>query len=367
MTLPSLSSAISAPGFLMGAALEPPKPEILVFNAPSPFYKLTDYYFTVIQSHTELIRLHLNKWTLDSSILTVLEKMPNLRFLDLSTCSLRNQGGIDSLKLMEGLGRMTFLEELHLPPKMLFDEGFAFLKTLVKLTRLVLHGSILSDTQMNDTLQHFKGLRSLTVSNSITLTDAGLTCLQQMPFLEELHVTWCTNVTGVGLGALSSTHRFFRECTFMACRNVNDDGLDSISQIQTLQSLNISACPKVTPRGVESVAKLVNLSVLNLRYCHGVTDESFRYLTALKALRVLELESAPLSDRYIFQITDASMDSLRTFKELECLVLIRQGVTDTGLRGALKELYKFKTIYTTFSPYITNRFPQGLVFRVQSL
>lgn len=80
-----------------------------------------------------------------------------------------------------------------------------------------------------------------------------------------------------------------------------------------IQILSLRACDVLTDFGVESISHLKQLQSLDLSYCR-VTDEGVLYLSTLKSLTTLLLNGTKISSRAVRSIGTA----LRRLRHLEC-------------------------------------------------
>jgi Leucine-rich repeat (LRR) protein len=95
------------------------------------------------------------------------------------------------------------------------------------------------------------------------LTDKGLRAVSSLASLSYLNLSWCDQVTGAGLRAVSN-----------------------------LTALNFTGCRNLTGAGLRALS---NLTALNLSSCRKVSDEELRALSSLTALTTLDVYGCPVS------------------------------------------------------------------------
>ena len=105
--------------------------------------------------------------------------------------------------------------------------------------------------------------------------------------------------------------------------NATNELLKEFSRLKTLEALDLSYCSNVTDVGLKPLAGLSELKVLNLSVTH-LTGAGLKELSALKQLQSLDL----MCD----DITDAALKELSGFQRLRILRLAATHVTDAGLK-----------------------------------
>ena len=98
------------------------------------------------------------------------------------------------------------------------------------------------------------------------------------------------------------------------CHTKTFGGLDGLSGLVQLSSLNLSGCSNVTDAGLQHLAFLVQLSSLNLTWCNNLTDAGLQHLAGLVQLSSLNLS-------WCYNLTDAGLQHLAGLVQLSSLNL----------------------------------------------
>jgi Leucine-rich repeat (LRR) protein len=206
-------------------------------------------------------------------------------------------------------------------------------------------------------LERLRGLPNLRelVLRGTGVTAAGLVHLKTLPNLAALDLYW-NDVGDAGLAHLSSVTNLTQLVLTGAA--ITDDGLKHLRPLTKLNSLYL-CWARVTGPGLVHLKGLPDLTNLNLNGA-GITDDGLRYLADLTNLTGIDLASTAVSNdglarlaplkklRSLYvghteRITDAGLEHLRQFPELECLLLYNMPITDLGLER-LKALPKLVRI-----------------------
>ena len=195
-------------------------------------------------------------------------------------------------------------------------DGIAEKLTLIQgLSALRLDGTAISDAAC-PTLASLWEMQQLVLS-STNVTDDGAALLAALPELTELQLIgnrnigdetllWAskhprlqivrlgaTQVTDAGLVFLVDSNLKWIEID--DCREITDLGLEALSQVESLETLNLSSLKSISDDGLAHIARLPNVTSLDL---HGtpITDECLTTLerfTSLSLLRIYQTEVSP--------------------------------------------------------------------------
>ena len=121
-------------------------------------------------------------------------------------------------------------------------------------------------------------------------------------------------------------------------------GLASLPLLAKLEYLGFNS-GHIDERVLASLKDLPQLRDLSFCGCQGITDQSMASLAGLKNMNSLQIEGW-LTDPNQKRVTDAGLDYLKGFAELEHLNLAGQDITDSGLER-LKDLTKLKRLYVS--------------------
>jgi hypothetical protein len=138
---------------------------------------------------------------------------------------------------------------------------------------------------------HAKSTRS---GNRLSLKALQSLCIstkQQTPSEEEN--SDCTSLTDVGLQHLSSLHTL--TSLDLSSANLTGFGLQHLSSLHALTTLNIYGCKRLTDAGLQHLSSLHALTTLKLSGCTSLTDAGLQHLSSLHALRSLDLSFTDLT------------------------------------------------------------------------
>jgi hypothetical protein len=188
---------------------------------------------------------------------------------------------------------------------------------------------------------------SITVWGEVTITDAGLACLEGLTQVTDLDLADCSNITDEGLICLKGFTQL-SELDLSGCNYITDETLARLEGLTQLSSLHLSGCNQITDEGLASLEGLTRLSSLDLSYCEKITDRGLASLYRLTQLTSLDLP-------YCRRITDNGLASLAGLKQLTSLNLSHcYPITDRGL-ASLAELPQLSSLDLSGCPQITGR------------
>ncbi len=247
--------------------------------------------------------------------------------------------------------RLTNLETLSLRKTKVTDAGLVHLKSLINLTRLNLWESEVTDVG----LVHLKGLtelRGLGLRNT-QITDAGLVHLKGLTNLQTLDLSH-TQVTDAGLVHLAGLNlkslvipkqartdiglKHFLAAVEPSSElklrywEITDAGLVHLRGLPNLQSLYL-------PKQLTDVG-LVHLAGMNLKSL--VIPKQARTDIGLKHF-LAAMTPSPELDLGNWQITDAGLEHLKEWTNMQGLGLRSTQITDAGI-AHLKELTRLERL-----------------------
>jgi hypothetical protein len=118
---------------------------------------------------------------------------------------------------------------------------------------------------------------------------------------------------------------------------LTDEGVQAVSSLRALTSLDLTGCVKITDEGVRAVSSCSAISSLNLSYCYQVTAEGMRVVSSLPALTSLILRSSTLTDTGLRAVSCCT--ALKTLSLWGC-----SEVTDEGVRAVVSSCTALKTL-----------------------
>ncbi|CAB95333.1 leucine-rich repeat protein (LRRP), putative [Trypanosoma brucei brucei TREU927] len=227
-------------------------------------------------------------------------KCKNLVTLDLSFCN----------KLLDvtTLSNITTLEELNLDSCSNIRKGLSVLGELPRLCVLNIKGVQLEDSVIGS-LGNGNSFVRLSLENCKGF--GGVTPLSNLVTLEELNLHYCDKVTS-GMGTLGRLLQL--RVLDLGRTQVDDNSLENICTCSSpLVSLNLSHCKKIT--SISAIASLTALEELNIDNCCNVTS-GWNVFGTLHQLRVATLSNTRINDENIQHVSECK--SLNTLNLAFC-------------------------------------------------
>lgn len=151
----------------------------------------------------------------------------------------------------------------------------------------------------NYDLQFVRGIRNISMTNCIEITDDALVHLQG---IHTLNIAGCYNITDLGISHLGGIHTL----NISGCYKITNH---AFSYIQGIKSLNISGCINITDdafihlRGIETL----NMNKFDTCIPTNITDNAFIHLNGIKNLDI----------SYNYQFTDKIFEYLGYVEDLK--------------------------------------------------
>ncbi|MGB8170935.1 MAG: protein kinase [Chthoniobacteraceae bacterium] len=286
---------------------------------------------------------------------------------------------------MERLGSLRVVTSFETNTR-LDDQGFAFLRELQGVERLLLPGDKITDAisenlaalselkflqihggpdltgKTLDVLAKFPGLRHLSLENS-GITDEGAEAIAKITSIEELYLRK-TKITDVGLASLAKLRNLRR--LGLNETAVTADGLAALKGLKNLESVGFLTSD--LPDYADAVKKMaINFPRLLTTRVQGkaLGKEHFEPLAGWRGLIHLAIGDSELQDGAVpamgklvglewLEITntafgDVDVDALLGLKSLKRITLGSTKITDTGLLK-LKALKNLKEVNVPNTP-----------------
>lgn len=145
-------------------------------------------------------------------------------------------------------------------------------------------------------------LESLVLQDCQKISDLGLQCISKIGTLSSLNLSFCVNITDSGLRFLSPLSGVLTELNLRSCDNISDVGFQTLRECGSLRHLDLSFCEKI--------------STLNPTVC--------------KMLRTLSLSACDIGDGALLGLP-VNMEQLETLNLGQC-----DKISDMGI-GAISE------------------------------
>jgi Leucine-rich repeat (LRR) protein len=158
-------------------------------------------------------------------------------------------------------------------------------------------------------LAQFPQVGGIHIADGRLCTAKGYAALKTLPQLRKLVVEHAV-LSPASLAAIT-------ECAQLRHLSLIDAGLTDASitplkALTRLEHLNLSQNPKITDAGLKTIITLERLQSLHLAHCR-ITDKGLMQLEALEALRTLNVVQTAVSTEALERLTDA-MPNLRNVR-----------------------------------------------------
>lgn len=316
-------------------------------------------YLTEIKS---LERLRLPTGLKDTDMIQI-GKLTPLKVLYLESNNYVTNNGlqyISNLKVLEHL----LLQSIHMT-----DEGLRYLSSLPLLNHLILGGRFTNNAALY--LKDFSSLRTLSLgimsigegSNNQKLSiqqifnDKGMSNISKLTQLEHFQAHWMERITDNGVAYLKDMP--FLKSVDIWHAKVTDRAMSDLNQIQTLESLTVGG---LTNEGLKNISTLQKMKHLRIQSRQGFefNDESLDYISRIKSLESLSIKgdfsdhgmkciAANLNLKILHiseaeKLTNKGMSELCTIKSLENLQIRGTRQLSTSGLNSLNNLNNMKDL-----------------------
>lgn len=259
------------------------------------------------------IVLHQDMGLSDEQIATLVNRMPGLIKLELNRCKTASQNCQSAIS-----NRIGQLHSLIIRECKKLDLCAIQLENGLSLTSLTLENVHLKNTP--SLFHQLPNLENLDVSFS-DFSDQQILTLESCPQIKRFAMRECTSVTPLGMSMLarylpSLLHLDLSNCfsvyddilselplnlrslALSWCQNITDVGLSSMEEmLLQLHTLAINHCRSLGAQTMEVLAKSSHLRNLNLNYCRGLDSTTLEFfLTHSKGLTHLHMKGLFLFD-----------------------------------------------------------------------
>ena len=208
------------------------------------------------------------------------------------------------------------------------------------VTGIKLSGPQITDRSLQ-ALRRFGSLRGIILEKA-AVTDAGLDHLVSAKGVMGVELDDLPGVTDQGIAELAQLPRL-RELKLVHCQ-ISCSQIPELSQVELLR---LYECRNVDDSMFEDARRLKSLRDLSLRDCQGITDAGLAELATAPQLKLLRLESMPITGRYFSRLTslemlelrncpdvnDAALEQIGRLTNLKWLIIHGSPVTDAGLES----------------------------------
>lgn len=291
-------------------------------NEPSLPYALEikycdDRQIKAIATLRNVVALNIKYGSLTGLGIKQIAAVPSIKYLNLEGCdTLDSEFGV--------LAMMPMLNSLSLKDTSITDTGVELLCRSRSLRHISLAGTQITDASLQ-ALASMKSLESISLYGT-SVSDPGIDYLSKSSSLKSLELT-STKITSEGIASLAAIPNL----ETIGLYEITDGDLEAISRCKKLKSLKCQGFKYVTDEGLASISKIESLQKFSLSYSE-ITDRGIALLGSLRQLRELRLTDC--------KITDEALKIIGKLTDLESLDLSRTNCTDGGFEslGNLKNL-----------------------------
>jgi ABC-type transporter Mla MlaB component len=154
--------------------------------------------------------------------------------------------------------------------------------------------------------------------------DSGLQFIGRSKTIKILHLG-CLALTDAGLESISHMTQL-ETLELGGSDNITNAGIAHLARLKNLRNLDLSSCKNLTGESIRHLRHLTQLEVLDISRIHDLSDTSIQHLGGLTKLKKIGWDSATSA------LTDAGLQHLRALTDLTELRLENAiGVTDKGV------------------------------------
>ncbi|KAJ7553166.1 hypothetical protein O6H91_06G086200 [Diphasiastrum complanatum] len=199
----------------------------------------------------------------DAALDIIARKCVRLWDVDLSYCSSVRDFGVVALSQLSNLQCLKLIGCYEIS-----DTALVYLGARCKkLSLLNLRGCLgISDIAIVSLAANCKQLHTLDVSYTV-VTDEGLAAVASLSYLENLHLVSCNNISDRGLDYLRAGCKMLLKLDLSRCPNVSDVGLSNLSTGSSLQQLMLSYCSPMTAKVLATFHMFDYLQFIKLDGC----------------------------------------------------------------------------------------------------
>lgn len=206
-----------------------------------------------------------------------INSLTSLRTLTLQTCHELSDDGV------KDLSSLVNLEKLNVSVNRLSGMCFQHLTTLTNLTHLDCTRCIRQNNCFI-TFNNLLSLKYLCCGESNFVTDDAIRGISALSNLQQLNLPYCPNFTNVGLlGGFPE----LSVVNLSYCRRLVNDGFYTWKNLK-IKELNLSYTP-LDDEGLQYITNVSTIEELTIIRCHSVTNLGYSYLSKLKKLTYLDV------------------------------------------------------------------------------
>ncbi|CAM6072893.1 unnamed protein product [Sphagnum tenellum] len=229
--------------------------------------KITDSGVKAVASanpHLKLFSIYWNLKVTDVAIESVVMSCKHLTALNVSGCKNITDASLQNIaKFSPGIKSLNLTRCVKLT-----DNGLLCLTdSCQSLEELYLYAIPGFTVRAFREFSHFRKLQLLDLCGAQNLTDEGLAPIALCKALVSLNLTWCVQITDIGLKALAQHCSLLQLLSLHGILGVSDEGLKSLSECcrNSLVTIDVHGCVKIKHQSKSDLLQLFpNLSTFQV-------------------------------------------------------------------------------------------------------
>lgn len=194
---------------------------------------------------------------------------------------------------------------------------------LANATHLDLCHSGIDDRGLVELSRRAHRLEGLKLMACEDVTDTGIGTLTSLTALEDLDIPMCSNITDKSLESLAKMTQL--KWLDISHTRVSDRGMAHLSTLTGLETLFLGSVDTITDSSIAGLRGLTNLSLLRLRNCCQITDDGVQNLANFPKLRILDLTDLYITDKALSNLT--SLTNLYSLSLRDCWEVTTGGLS----------------------------------------
>lgn len=250
----------------------------------------------------------------DVTVELIVKSFPQLTDLDLSSNTNMTNSVVKIVSEMPQLQRLTLVQN------QVNDIGAQRLSKLQSLRALDLRGNMEAGDMALEVVADLPKLVGFK-HRSTAVSDSGMEYLSKNQTLDSLLIQDfnITDQSGPHLAKLGK----LTQLEVFRCQGFGSEGLLALKGMGLVR-LTLRDLPNVDDRGLEALSDMPKLRRLYLHELSSVSDTGLKHLGSLKSLEQLDIWTVP-------QLTDSTLDVIAALPNLKELSLRTTGVTDAAV------------------------------------
>ena len=212
-----------------------------------------------------------------------------------------------------------------------------------RIRKLDLSYGIITDKRIDNVSCKLPNLTSINFSECYKIDDNCIKYLSKLYSLRKIDLSRCINITDNTIKCVTYNCTNITNLNLSGCTNITDRGIQYISKLTSLQTLDLSHCI-LTDTSIQNISELTRLKHLYLRSCNNITDKGIKNLVRLSSLYMLDLGMTKITKVSLQDIS--KMTGLRVLELQYC-----NNITESDVHDLLK-LSTSKQLHVLLKPNI---------------